>query len=97
MNKILRELLSQGRNVNMRHLYLDTLNKGFPGGANGKEPACQCRRYRNVGSIPWVGKIPWRKAWEHTPVFLAGKFHRQRSLAGYSPEGHKESDTTEGT
>ena len=71
--------------------------KGFPGGTNGKEPACQCRRHRDMGSIPWVGKIPWRKAWEPTPVFLAGKFHGQRSLEGYSPEGHKESDTTEGT
>ena len=41
-----------------------------------------------------VGKIPWR-AWQLTPVFLPGEFHGQRSLAGYSPWGHKESDTTE--
>ena len=45
---------------------------------------------------PWVGKIPWRRAWQPTPVFLPGEFHGQRSLAGYSPWGHKESDTTEG-
>ena len=38
---------------------------------------------------PWVGKIPWRRAWQPTPVFLPGKFHRQRSLEGYSPWGHK--------
>ena len=44
---------------------------------------------------PWVGKIPWRRKWQLTPVFLPGKFHGQRSLAGYSPWGHKESDTTE--
>ena len=42
---------------------------------------------------PWVGKIPWRRAWQPTPVFLPGKFHGQRSLVGYSPWGRKESDT----
>ena len=46
---------------------------------------------------PWVGKIPWRRAWQPTPVFLPGESHGQRSLAGYSPWGHKESDTTEVT
>ena len=44
---------------------------------------------------PWVGKIPRRK-WQPTPVFLPGGFHGQRILAGYSPWGCKESDTTEG-
>ena len=44
---------------------------------------------------PWVRKIPWRRKWQPTPVFLPGEFHGQRSLAGYSPWGHKESDTTE--
>ena len=44
---------------------------------------------------PWVGKIPWRRKWQLTPVFLPGKFHGQGSLADYSPWGHKESDTTE--
>ena len=43
---------------------------------------------------PWVGKIPWRRKWQPTPVFLPGKFHGLRSLVGYSPWGHKESDTT---
>ena len=43
----------------------------------------------------WVGKIPRRRKWQPTPVFLPGKPHGQRSLAGYSPRGHKESDTTE--
>ena len=41
-----------------------------------------------------MGKIPWRRKWQPTPVFLLGKFHGQRSLAGYSPRSHKESDTT---
>jgi len=44
-----------------------------------------------------VGKIPWRRAWQPTPVFLLGESHAQRSLVGYSPEGHKESDMTEVT
>ena len=44
---------------------------------------------------PWVGKIPWRREQQPTPVFLPGKFHEQRSLVGYSSWGHKESDTTE--
>ena len=44
---------------------------------------------------PWVGKVPWRKAWQPTPVFLPGEFPGWRSLTGYSPRGCKESDTTE--
>ena len=46
---------------------------------------------------PRVGKIPWRRAWQPTPVFLLGESHAQRSLVGYSPEGHKEPDMTEVT
>ena len=45
---------------------------GFPGGTSGKEPACQCRRCERCGFDPWVGKIPWRRAWKPTPVFLPG-------------------------
>ena len=47
------------------------------------------------GFDPWVGKIPWRRKWQPTPVLLPGKFHGLRSLVDYSPWGHKESDTTE--
>ena len=43
----------------------------------------------------WLGKIPWRRKWQPTPVFLPGKFHGQRSLAGNSPWGLKETDMTE--
>ena len=57
-----------------------------PGGSSGKEPTCQCRRR---GFHSWVGKIPWRRKWQPTPVFLPGKSHGQRSLVGYSPWGHK--------
>ena len=52
----------------------------------------QCRR---LGFDSWVEKIPWRREQLPTPVFLLGKFHGQRNLAGYSTCGHKESDTTE--
>jgi len=44
---------------------------------------------------PWVGKISWRREWQPTPVFLPGESHGQRSLEGYIPFGHKESDSTE--
>ena len=54
----------------------------------------RCRRYRRPGFDPWVGKIPWKRKWQHTRVFLPGKFHGQSNPAGYSL-GHKGSDTTE--
>ena len=41
-------------------------------GTSGKEPACQCRRHKRHGFDPWVGKIPWRRAWQPTPAFLPG-------------------------
>ena len=54
-----------------------------------------CLQCRRLGFDPWVGKIPWRRKWQPTPVFLPGEFHGQRSLVGYSPRGCKESDMTE--
>ena len=57
----------------------------FPGGASGKEPACQCRRHKRCGFDPWVGKIPWRRECQPTSVFLSGESQGQRSLVGYSP------------
>ena len=68
---------------------------GFPGGASGKESACQCRRRKRCELDPWDRKIPWSRKWQHTPVFLHGESHGQRSLADYNPWGHKESDMTE--
>ena len=53
-------------------------------------PAC-----RRPGFIIWIGKIPWRRAWQPTPVFLPGEPHGQRSLVGYSLWGHKQPGTTE--
>ena len=56
----------------------------LPRWLGGKEPACQCRRHKRRGFSPWVGKIPWRRAWQPTPVFLPGESRGPRSLAGYS-------------
>ena len=64
-------------------------------GSSGKDPACQCRRHKRRRFGPWVRKIPWRKAWQPTPVFLLGKSYGQRSVAGYSPQHCKKSDTAE--
>ena len=63
---------------------------GFAGGSD-----CVCLQCGRLGFDPWVGKIPWSRKWQPTPVFLPGKSHRQRRLVGYSPWGGKESDTTE--
>ena len=65
-------------------LYI-VFTSGFSGDASGKEPACQCSRHKRLGFDPWVGKIPWRRAWQPTPVFLPGESHVQRSLVGCSP------------
>ena len=55
-----------------------------------KKPPANADLRHGLG--PWVGKIAWRRAWQPTPVFWAGESHGQRSLAGYSPKGCKESD-----
>ena len=70
---------------------------GFPGGTCGKEPTCQSKRHERHGSDSWVGKIPWRRAWQPIPVFLPGDSRGQRGLVGYSPRGRKKLNTTETT
>ena len=65
---------------------------GLPWWQDGKSICLQCGRPR---FDPWVGKIPWRREWQPTPVFLPGESHGWRSLVGYSPQAHKESDRTE--
>ena len=70
---------------------------GFPSGASGEEPICQCRKCKRLGFHPWAGKILWQRAWQFTPVFLPREFHGQRCLVSYSPWGHKELDTIEAT
>ena len=69
---------------------------GFPGSSVVKNLSAMQETQR-CGFHLWVGKIPWRRKWEPTPVFLPEKFHGQRSLASYGPWGHKESDTAEAT
>ena len=77
--------------VDCKHLWC------FPGGTSGKEPTYQCRRHKRCGFDPCVGKIPWKRAWQTTSVFLPGESHGQWSLASYGPLGCKKSDTTEAT
>ena len=54
------------------------VDKGFPDGASGQEPACQCRRHETQFD-PWVRKIPWQP----TPIFLPGESLQEMSLVGY--------------
>jgi len=70
----------------VRHNWATELNWnltwGFPGSSHGKESAC------NVGDFdPWAKKMPWRREWLHTPVFLRGESHGCKRLKGYSPDG----------
>ena len=67
---------------------------GFPGGSDGSRIYLQCQRPK---FYPWVRKIPCRREWLPIPLFLPGESLGQRSLAGYSPRGCKESDTTKVT
>ena len=60
-----------------------------PGGASGpKSPVANAGTRRHRVS-PWISKIPWRRKWQPSPVFLLGESHGERNLAGYSPWGHK--------
>ena len=81
------QCLEQGE-VSHTYVYIFCL----PGGSDDKESVCNELR---PGFNLWVGNIPWRRAWQPTPVFLPGESHEQRSMAGYSSWGHKESDMTE--
>ena len=65
----------------------DICLQGFPGGA-----AVKIHLLTKTTLQSWVRKIPWRRKWQPTPVFLPGESHGQRSLVGYSPRGRKESD-----
>ena len=87
--------MSQKQNFHMNRKDFPSLKKipalgGFPGGASGKEPACQCRRCKRRKFSLWVRKIPWRRAWQPSPVFLPGESQGQRNLVGYSPGGRTE-------
>ena len=84
--------------TNYHRIFLDSYESVLPRwlpGFYSKEPDYQCRRCKRCGFNPWLVKIPWRRTWQLTPVFLPGESHGQRSLVGYSPWGCKELDTTE--
>ena len=71
---------------------------GFLGGsAVVKNLPANAKRQKKHEFDPWVRKIPWSRTWQPSPVFSPGESHGQRSLEGYSPRSHKESDTTEHT
>ena len=92
--KLIQSKVFTGTSLVVQWLRLHTSNAGGVGLilAQTVKNGLQYRRHRfNL----WVGKIPWRREWQPTPVFLPGKFHGQRSLAGYSPWCCKESDMTE--
>ena len=66
----------------MTNIYIQvTITVGFPDGASGKEPTASAEDIRDSGSIPGLGRFPWKRAWQPTPVFLPGESHGQRSLA----------------
>ena len=92
------QILMVGRGTALGGHILRTSKKacGLPWWLSGKELTCQCRKHRRCVFSPGVGKIPWRRKWQPTPVFLWGKFHGQRNhAADYSPWGSQESDMTQ--
>ena len=72
------------------------LRNGLPQWLNGKKSPCNAGDERH-GFNPWVRKMPWRRAWQPTPVFLPRELHGQRKLMGYRPWGHKVGTRTEHT
>ena len=79
-------------NIKQRLMSLLLTPQGFPGGSDDNNLACNVE---DLGSIPGSGRSPGEGNWLPTPVFLPGRIHGQRSLAGYSSRDLKESDTTE--
>ena len=75
------------KNVSFIQKY--TLMQWFPRWHSSKESACQCRRHKRCGFDPWVRKIPWRRKWQPTTVFLPGESHGWRSLAGLQIPVHE--------
>ena len=77
-----------------RKRHLVGVGRHIPGGSVVKNPPANAGDVRDSGSIPGLGRLPWRSKWQPTPVFLPGIFLGQQSQTGYSPWSHKESDTT---
>ena len=68
-----RSTLGEGVDTWLCNIYFLFSVRGFPGGASGQEPTCHCRWWRRCSFDPWLRKIPWRRAWQPTPVFLLGE------------------------
>ena len=87
---------SQDSAALLARCYSDLVPQTDPGGTNGKEPTCQYRRHKRCGFDPWVGKIPWRRAKQPTPVFLPGD---PKDRGAWRATVHRvaRSDTTEAT
>ena len=62
----------------------------LPGGTVVKNPHANAGECKRLGLNTWVGKIPWRRKWQLTSIFLPEKFYGYRNLAGYSPWGHSQ-------
>ena len=77
-----RDIFHNPPQIHLKFFLCSNILLWFPRWFSGKELICQCRRH---GFNPWVGKIPWRRKWQPISVFLPGKSHGQRRLAGYSP------------
>ena len=60
---------------------------GFPGGSVVKKPTCQCRRHKRQRFDLWIGKIPWRRVWQPSPVFLSGEYSWTEDPGGLQPVG----------
>ena len=80
--------------VSLFHLLL-LFFKGTDGGSVVKSPSAHAEDIEDADLIPGLGRFPWRRKWQPTPVFLPENSHRQRSLEGYSPWTCKQSNTTE--
>ena len=79
---------------NQQAFLVNCLKKGLPRWLGGKKKNLPANA-EDTGLNPWVGKIPWRRKWQPTPLFLPIEVHEQRCLVGYSPLGCKELDTAE--
>ena len=75
LEPIIQSEVSQKKKSKYHVLMINAYIWNLGGGASGKEPVCQCWRGKRHGFNPWVRKVPWRRAWQPTPVFLPGESH----------------------
>ena len=93
-----QSLFPKIRNETKMPAFVTSVQQRLPRWLNDKESTCQAGEVGSIpGSNPWVGKIPWRRKWQPTPVFLPGESQGQQSLVGCRLWGRTESDTIEAT